>query len=76
MGYLHTIAVENTNANGLDMLVEKMTRVEMEAQVVAEKSLYEMFDEQRLLNGEYSDESMREVIQRWIEAGDECASCA
>lgn len=54
------------------MLLEKMTRSDMEIELINEDSLYAMFDEARLnTKGGYSDEEMRAVIQKWIELGNE-----
>ena len=56
-------------------MISEMTRSEMEVAIIADKFLYAQFDERRLLDGGYSDEQMREVMQAWVEAGDECANC-
>jgi hypothetical protein len=54
--------------------VATATREELETAACCEPGLYEMFDEQRLLNEGYTVEELREIIGQWIEAGDECAA--
>lgn len=53
------------------MNIESMTREELEGEIVAEKTLYAMFDEARLLDGSYTIEEMREIVAQWIEEGSE-----
>ena len=57
-------------------MISQMNRAELEMEIIRNKSLYAMFDEARLMDGQYSDDELRAVIQQWIEACDECASCA
>lgn len=56
--------------------VDTATRRELEDAIVCgDDTLYAMFDEGKLLNGDYTTEEMREIFQRWIMAGDECGGC-
>lgn len=53
---------------------QNTSRADLEAAIINEASLYTRFDEQRLLNSEYSDDELRAEIQNWIAEGDECAA--
>jgi len=53
------------------MLLANMTRSDMEVEVLDNDSLYAKFDEARLMSSKYTDEEMRDIIQKWIEEGDE-----
>ena len=55
------------------MLLETMSQVDLEIVILENSDLYAMFDEQRLLNSEYSLEQMKEIVGTWIEQGDECS---
>ena len=53
------------------MNLATMTRAELEAEIITNESLYAMFDEARLLAGEYTTEEMRAIVAAWIEEGSE-----
>jgi hypothetical protein len=55
------------------MMIETMTRADLEVTILEEQSLYERFDETRLMASGYSDAEYREIISAWIQDGDECA---
>lgn len=53
----------------LEMNIDTATKQELETEiVVGEDSLYKMFDEQKLLSGEYTVEELRTTIKKWIES--------
>ncbi len=47
------------------------SRTDLEIAIISEQDLYEQFDEQKLLNSEYTDDELRNTIIDWIEGGDE-----
>ncbi len=49
------------------IMIETATRQELENYILVERSLYAKFDEQRLLNGSYSIDDMRDVCMAWVE---------
>ena len=53
------------------ILIETATRQELELYILSERSLYAKFNEQRLLDGRYTLEEMREVCQEWVEEAPE-----
>jgi hypothetical protein len=56
-------------------MIDKMTREELETEIVLnEKGLYEMFDEKKLINKEYTLEELVEITTEWIIEGNE-ATC-
>lgn len=57
-------------------MISEMTRAEMEATILADRSLYAQYNEARLLNEEYTLDELKAVAQAWVEAGDECAASA
>lgn len=58
----------------MTVIDQNTSREELETLIVCgEKSLYNMFDEKRLLNGGYTTEQLRNIVTTWIEIGDECA---
>ena len=48
-------------------LLETATRQELELYILSERSLYAKFNEQRLLDGQYTLDELREVCQEWVE---------
>ena len=52
---------------------ENTSRADLEGIIVSEPGLYAQFNETRLLNDGYTTQEMLQIIQAWIEAGDECA---
>jgi len=50
------------------MIDENTSRIDLEAAIISEDSLYNLFNEQRLLDGQYSDDELRNVIIGWIES--------
>ena len=49
------------------ILLETATREELELYILSERSLYAKFNEQRLLDGQYSIDELRDVCQEWVE---------
>jgi len=57
------------------MQLEKMTRTELENEIICNNDgLYEQFDEQKFLKGEYSFEELVSIVKSWIINGNE-ATC-
>lgn len=53
-------------------LITEMTKEELEDEVVCgAQDLYEMFDESKLLKGDYSKEELVAITTKWIEQGNE-----
>ena len=52
---------------------ENTSRADLEAAIVNDANLYAQFNEKRLLADGYSTEELRQIIEAWILAGDECA---
>ena len=48
--------------------IEDMNKEELTNAVIFEDdmSLYERFDEQRFLSGDYTEEEMRNIVKEWI----------
>lgn len=66
--------VVSTKGAHMTVIDQNTSREELETLIVCgEKSLYNMFDEKRLLNGGYTTEQLRNIVTTWIEIGDECA---
>lgn len=53
------------------ILLETATQQELELYILSERSLYAKFNEQRLLDGKYSVEELRQVCQEWVEEAPE-----
>jgi len=54
-------------------MINDMTQAELEVAILSDKSLYAEYNEDRLMNGGYTLEQMKEIAQAWVEAGDECS---
>ena len=55
-------------------MINDMTQAELEVAILSDKSLYAEYNEDRLMNGGYTLEQMKEIAQAWVEAGDECSN--
>jgi hypothetical protein len=56
------------------LIVEKMTRGELEVEFLKNDELYSRLDEKRFLASDYGDDELREVLRAWVAEGDECQS--
>ena len=48
--------------------IDTATRDELETAAICEPGLYEALDEEKLLNGGYETDALRDAIREWIEA--------
>ena len=53
-------------------MIEKMSREDIEMEILKNDDLYEIFDEERLLSGTYTDDELRKIVHEWILDNDEC----
>ena len=54
------------------MNIAEMTKEELETEIVCNnEGLYEMFNEEKLLNKEYTLEELQEITANWIIEGNE-----
>ena len=52
---------------------ENTSREDLQCIILNDRGLYNMFDEERFLDDDYTTTELRERIAEYIEAGDECA---
>ena len=53
-------------------MIEKMSREDLEMEILKNDDLYEIFDEEKLLNRTYTDDELRKIVHEWILDNDEC----
>ena len=53
--------------------LDQMDRAEMQCEIMNERTLFAMVNEDRFLADGYSDDELRAIITAWVAAGDECA---
>ena len=53
-------------------MIEKMSREDLEMEILKNDDLYEIFDEERFLGGIYTDEELKKIVHEWILDNDEC----
>ena len=57
----------------IEMDITKMSYEQLQEEILFNNNgLYEMFDEQRFLNNDYTLEELIEITSNWVIAGDEC----
>lgn len=54
------------------IMIEKISREDIEMEILENDDLYEIFDEERLLSGTYTDDELRKIVHEWILDNDEC----
>ena len=52
---------------------QNTSREDLQIAILNDRALYSMINEAKFLNDEYSNEELLNIIQGWVEAGDECA---
>ena len=53
-------------------MIEKMSREDIEIEILENDDLYEIFDEERLLSRTYTDDELKRIAHEWILDNDEC----
>lgn len=70
--YYKSMMTKTNNKKGENGMIEKMSREDLEMEILKNDDLYEIFNEERLLSGTYTDDELRKIVHKWILDNDEC----
>ena len=64
--------LQKIKQKGQNRMIEKMSREDIEIEILENDDLYEIFDEERLLSRTYTDDELKRIAHEWILDNDEC----
>lgn len=53
-------------------MIEKMSREDLEMEILGNDDLYKRFDEDKFLGRIYTDDELKRIVYEWILDNDEC----